>query len=500
MIINFTNLAESSCDNMEYYFGELFRLQDMIEPAKDCYESSEITEAFIRRAQLALQENESQRAINILKERLKDSSENYEIYFWLSRSYLAEKEFLKAEEYVLKYQQNYGKTAASFILLGDIYSNQNKKQEAYENYRQAMDIEPNNEIARYRKWGLDFELSSDNLPERIANWLKKHPGDIRARNYYSEVKKKLGENELASMHSKLTELEASSVRERAQNLLSENKFSRAESIVINYIRNNPENTDIVYLLGSIYLSQNKTDKVESLLKTYPDFAESQLLKARIKRTKGKNDQAVSIYWDYIGENPQNPDGYVGVGYLYLNSQRYELAIRDFKSAIYLAPQYLDAYTGICTAHLNKGNIDSVFYWSNLGLKYFPESFELLFLRAQAFYKIEEYDEVSRLLSGNISGANNYTAALLYLAVSYLNKNDYKNTIFKLEKLQNEISADNKIMQNNINLALNYAYNKLGMETHASLAREKLKIRQAEELIEKDFSVKEIADRLILKIY
>lgn len=473
LILLFTLSAKADFNN-NYYKGELFNKMGFTEQAEEYYQTSFDEQSVIRLAQIYLNQEENKKAKEILLKKIKAEEEkevSSYLYFWLARAYFQNNEYEKAKTEIDRFITRVPDSVNGFIVKGDIFSAQDKTDLARANYKKAVNLKPDYSLAKYRLWGISEEISLRELAEQ----LKEKPGDSRTRNIMADQLKRRDQQDISQMQRMLANGGNKNLKQYGSELLKAGKLKEAEYMYLSYLNNYPKDSEALASLCRIYLAEGKISRVQSLLETYPDFESLRLIKALVARTQGNPSSAVYYYWSYLNNNGDSADGYVGVAYTYLQLGRYELAERDFKSALFLAPDYKDAYTGICNALAAQNKYEDILYWTSRAMNKFPEEFEFLFRRAEAFYQLKEYNPAKNILSSKIpDDYKNRKEGFKLLAALNYKTDDLKASILNLKEIEDD--------KENLSLTSYYQvlyilYNRLELNYHSKKIKEELKLRE-----------------------
>ena len=456
--------AESCLNN--YEMGNLLFEMNLYDEALECYDSSENSEAIIKKVQILLNQDKSKEAIETINKYIKNNNEYPgTIYYWLSRSYIINNDLDQAEKYANKFKQAQQTNPDSYILLGDVYFEKNMIEKAKLQYQKAVNQTPDYSLARYRLWNISTQK------EDIKNWLRKNPKDNKARLILSDYYEENNENEISEVQSLLSK-GINIDKYMADRLFYNGDLKEASLYYIKYLQQEPQNSEAISDLIKIYLRMGKKKKADSIMETYPVTYDNLLLKALKDRVQGNLENAVFYYWKYIENNKNNADAYVGVAYTYLGMGKNELANRDFKSAIYIAPNYKDAYLGLLNSLERQNKYEEMIYWTGIAKKRFKDDKEILLYRAKALMEENKTD-----LALNILQDINYNDRELYIEaqdikiISLIKKEKLKEAVIETEKLVNKI-GNNKLKYYKV---LYLLYSDLDMTYNSGLYKEKVNL-------------------------
>ncbi|HKL12427.1 MAG TPA: tetratricopeptide repeat protein [Halanaerobiales bacterium] len=447
-----------------YEMGNLLYEVDLYDEALECYNISENSKAIIKSVQILLNQDKPREAINTINKYIENNDDySKTIYYWLSRSYIINNELDKAEKFAIKFNQNQNKNPDSYILLGDVYYEKNMNEKAKIQYKKAIDQAPGYSLARYRSWNVSIQK------EDIKNWLRKHPEDYRARLILADYYKKNNEKQISELQ-KLLGKGLNINKFIAETLFYNGNLKEASLYYIKYLQQEPQNSEAISNLIKIYLRMGEEKKANSIMESYPLTYDNLLLKALRERVRGNLNDAVFYYWKYIENNKKNADAYVGVAYTYLAMRKNELAIRDFKSAIFISPNYKDAYLGLLNSLEKENKYKEIIYWSNIAINRFDNNREILLYRAKAFMEEDRTD-----LSLNILQDINYNKSKLYIEaqnikiISLIKEENFKKAVIESENTVDNID-NNKLKYYKV---LYFLYKDLNMTHNSKIYKEKI---------------------------
>ncbi len=112
--------------------------------------------------------------------------------------------------------------------------------------------------------------------------------------------------------------------------------------------------------------------------------------------KGDLDEALALYSKALQEgelsHKQLSIGAYNRGIIYLSKQKYSLAIADFDTAIWLRPNYADAFHNRGLAHSRAGRYDQAIRDFEEALKFKPENPSALNNRGNAYRAKNQFDK------------------------------------------------------------------------------------------------------------
>ena len=172
---------------------------------------------------------------------------------------------------------------------------------------------------------------------------------------------------------------------------------------------NPKDPDVQYGMGHVFFLQGRLKDAEKAfrkaIRIAPDFSEAHNYLGTVYERLSEPDKAISAYKRAL-RNPQ----YVtpqfsrqNLGLIYLSMDNYEDAIREFKTALQVAPQYALAYNGLGRTYYEIGQYAEAASGFKNALKIVPDYMEARFHLAKTYSKQgfvkkaqEEFQQVIKL--------------------------------------------------------------------------------------------------------
>lgn len=170
--------------------------------------------------------------------------------------------------------------------------------------------------------------------------------------------------------------------EQARALYNKKEFEKAENILNQALESEPENQELLLLLGQIYYAQNKKDECIKIL-------------------------------NKLSENNQNPEllNFCGAVESYQGNFN---AARDFvKRAIKLSPQNDEYYFNLANIYFKQGDTKFAKLYYNHAIALKPENPNYHFALANLYYSGKHYKRALEELQGNFFEAKLLKAIILY---------------------------------------------------------------------------------------
>lgn len=238
-------------------------------------------------------------------------------------------------------------------------------------------------------------------------------------------------------------------------LLELKDFSQCENELKILIQKAGFTKETLFLSALFYHKIGKYDEAEKIyLKLKEDFEDDLTISVNLGMLYneiGHYVKAANIFIEEIQKYPNNPELYFHLGNLYINFNEYERAIDWFIKAINLNNKYLDAYLNLGLAYFNlrKFNEAIILYQKLISLGFVDyriyQSMGIVYYELKDYYKSEEC--LIKALQMENKAADLYIAyseTLLMLGNYNLGWQYYRNRVFKDPQLY---FYTNKIPQN-----------------------------------------------------
>ena len=266
---------------------------------------------------------------------------NEEFKVMLAIELIAQGEYSQAQELCRGLLKQNPRFATAYILLGDIFLKQNDLAEAVRQYRLALPIEPQNIRLQATLARLLLKMGQ---PQQAAAMMAEISSD-------PESLKRLDDVETLS--------------ETAGYFIENNQLDLALEVLDQILSQDPNHVDSLMNAGTIH---TQAGRFETALQFYKRVVERDPVRAMAFSNMGSvyfslfqrdNDRsslelALQNFNRSIQLDPNLGDGYNGRGVVYLSLNEADKAIVDFKKALKLKPEWVDAYFNISYALLQAG--------------------------------------------------------------------------------------------------------------------------------------------------
>ncbi len=266
----------------------------------------------------------------VLTSQIQSDSTNANLFYLRAKVYFERKESNKALRDISKAMQLDGDEEEHFVLLSDIYQEQEKFEDARDVLRRVAERNNVNSESLVKLAKLEMAFENDNKATRQINRaIKADPDNAYAWFIKGYIYEEQGKMEDAIKHYTISIEKDADFVEPYINLgilYSDRGSAMAADYFSGALNIDPNNVNAMYLLGLHYQEQEKYDK------------------------------AVSSYQNIIAANPDYPHSYYNIGYIALVHQEdYDKAIEFMNKAIEVQPAFYRAYYNLGYAYELKGN-------------------------------------------------------------------------------------------------------------------------------------------------
>lgn len=369
--------------------------------------------------------------------------------YTLSKSPIQTMQQLRAEgqlETSIEVGKNYLKTypndSDALFLIGSIYLQQNNIKNA-EFYLQKAVNSPRHdvqaEVSLFNLYLIKQELDKAN---QLLSQLKKNKSpniSIRLlQKNYESAKQKNDATQFTNYVSTVPPLvfPPLNVLPTMQNLRKKGQLNTSIQLGQNYLKTYPNDADVLFLIGSMYLQQNNSQQAEIYLKkaaSFPhhdptievslfnlylakhDFNKAQELLKKLNHNPPKDIDIHKLQFNYqttqfqqqlrilntliqqkqyktakqlaiklIHQNPENIAFQKALGEIYLETQQYEKANRLYTKILAKTPDDKGSLTALVNLHLVQKNDRKALVLVNKALLFYPEDIELQTLKGRVF--------------------------------------------------------------------------------------------------------------------
>jgi len=239
----------------------------------------------------------------------------------------------------------------AYIELGVAYESQKKPGAAAEDYRKALEIDPQLTMVRYDLARALAEIGNTReAREQYEQVIREAPDLAEAHNNLGTLMVQQGELARAADEYR-SAIRARSIYAEAHNnlghvYLDQGRFQDAQTEVEEALRCDPVFAPAYNSLGIILGSQ---DRIEPATRNFaravqldPSYAEAHYNLGRALHAGGKRENAILEYRRAIQLDPGNAPAHLGLGIALEEGGQIAAAIAEFREALRLRPGYLDA--------------------------------------------------------------------------------------------------------------------------------------------------------------
>ena len=274
-------------------------------------------EAVVLNASLQIRSGDASSAIGSLVRLTKEQPDYYRAYLYLVEAYLSQH---KVGEAVAVYQQMqtlFPKSPEVHVMLGALYQQQSRSQEARSAFQRALEIAPDYMVAQEKL--IDLDLAENNFSaalERVRQEMSARPA--AAEPYLFSAKVHIARALYNAGLTNLATLEEQLRSRLAQSPAAQEEMRGAEAALVKAIEVRPDLTLSHMMLARVYLHTDQRQKaLERLAVLARTNSPSALFQIGIIQTELKNYAAArDAYEKIIADNPHDVAALNNLAYLF----------------------------------------------------------------------------------------------------------------------------------------------------------------------------------------
>jgi predicted O-linked N-acetylglucosamine transferase (SPINDLY family) len=161
--------------------------------------------------------------------------------------------------------------------------------------------------------------------------------------------------------------------------LQENRPQKAEEILRALLAKEPQNTDLMRLLGVALSMTEKSDEGIALLSSAaqinPREAVIRINLGWALHKSGRFDEAIAEYRQAVRLRPDSPDAQYNLGFALASRRRLDEAIAPLREAFRLQPRHAQAAVDLCSVMRELGRVDEAVPFAREAVRVNPQSAE-----------------------------------------------------------------------------------------------------------------------------
>jgi len=228
--------------------------------------------------------------------------------------------------------------------------------------------------------------------------------------------------------------------------IDQHNFLNARAAIERGLRQHPYSTSLKYRLAQIYIQNGKPSKglhflreIEAMEETNCDFF---LLKGSALNVLGKKEEAFIAFDRAIKLSSEAKDEVIfNIAYSYLNTRRYNLAIKYFLLANEVNPKNILVLQELAYVYEKLDKLDKSVIYYNKYLDLDPYSENTWFNLGMVYVSLEEYNKAIEAYDYAIAICPDYISAYFSRANALINQERYKEAIKSYEEIIN-LEPDN----------------------------------------------------------
>jgi len=209
--------------------------------------------------------------------------------------------------------------------------------------------------------------------------------------------------------------------------LSQQQYDLALASFESALKISPDDTTVLNLLASTYISQKNTTAalkvLDQGLSYYPGNASLLLKKSGVLADAGRYEEAAAIVTELATRYPEDQqlagnlaEMRLTAGRTLMRAEEYDLAKQQFEQVLVVAPSNQDALDYMINLQSATGKPDSALYYADKALGYYPGNRDFLLKKASVLQEQHDYNGAAAI-TGDLM--NRYPYTLKY-KTAYLN--------------------------------------------------------------------------------
>lgn len=252
-----------------------------------------------------------------------------------------------------------------YIILASTYSWENEKQLIEDIYKQGLS--KNAESGRLLRALINLFISEKRNEEAVhlfENLIEKEPDTVLHQFSLAQLYWSMGRPSDAEQI--IDKISAAGHEKEEVTLLSANfytmnkMYDSAERILLDALKQKPENFKYRFALSDLYVMQGKNQEAIKTLeqqlllnkdKKSPNILKTQNVLARIYLALGDNDKALEYVEKVIAANQQDREAHFTKGKIFLTQGEGDKAVTEFRLIITENPQFIEGHLRLAEAHV-----------------------------------------------------------------------------------------------------------------------------------------------------
>tara|TARA_B100000131_G_C18118607_1_gene612069 strand:- start:1512 stop:3581 length:2070 start_codon:yes stop_codon:yes gene_type:complete len=197
-------------------------------------------------------------------------------------------------------------------------------------------------------------------------------------------------------------------------LFQKGQIDKANEECLNFLKKEPNNFDILHLLGIIFFQKKKyklsIEYIEKAIKINPDSAEANNNLGIVLKENKLFELSLESFKNAINIDPKYVDAYNNIGIVYRELNKHEKAIDSWKKILKIKPNYIHSYNNIGNIFLEKKNPKLAIDNYNIAISLNKNFFEAYFNKGNAFQELNLHEQAIKNYNEAIKIKSNYAEA------------------------------------------------------------------------------------------
>ncbi|WP_321532667.1 XrtA/PEP-CTERM system TPR-repeat protein PrsT [uncultured Desulfuromonas sp.] len=330
------------------------------------------------------------------------------------RLYLVQKHIGKAEELLHVALAKFPEQKQVYMILARVKARQGHLENALELFRKAIELDPNDVMARY--WAGTFSLELGHVDQ--------------AQSYANDLLKMFPDSFAGS---------------RLQGLIYYGKKDyKNAALALRDSLKTMKDPSGYYTLGLTEFQlkhyELALNQFQQVLDRQPQHVQARVMLSKTLLEQKRFDDCIYQITQVLAKNDGLAVAHSILGTAYLNRGDYDDATREFDKAITLDPSLADPHIKKGFLKLSRQNSSGAELELEKALEIAPEMLNTRLLLASLYLKQQKFQEVIDLLQGGLDGTTQDAMIYNYMGVAYLSQKNNEKGVETLQKAK-ELKSD-----------------------------------------------------------
>jgi len=241
----------------------------------------------------------------------------------------------------------------------------------------------------------------------------------------------------------------------------ESNFQQAEADCLEILHEQPDNSEILHLLGVTCHMQGDHERavqyLEKALHLEPRNADIFYDLGNVFHEQGKPDEALEVYQKAIEIEPENSNAHNNLGMIFHDKELLDKAISHYQRALELAPHNALIHNNLAFAYQEQGELEKAVAYYGRAIQLEPNYADAYFNMGTVFVKEEQLDQALMYFRRSVGLNPRLTEAYLAMAPILVQQGKFSEAIPLLRGLA-QAHPESAEIHNNLGNALSEVWN------------------------------------------